>query len=330
MTTYYFAGGEDHDFTKLGSCGVNTSNTDARRTAYARCGLSVAYSNPGEGWVGTLSSSASAFWFSARAYSLASPSSGFELLAFNDASGVKRLVVDISSSGFRLAKYNAAGTLTSLATSAVSLAYTTLQKLDAYLNYTASGSFQLYLDGTLVLSYTGDMLTDSATSIAAFRLGSQNASTGTIWSEVICSDSDTRSMSLVTLAPSANGNTFNFTSGSVSSINETTLDDGTVITSNTVGQIAQFTVGSSGISGSAAIKAVYLSARASKGSTGPQTMKFNVRTGGADYAGTALALQNGSLARVAYTFSTNPASSSPWAASDLTAAGFNIGVTSNT
>jgi hypothetical protein len=137
-------------------------------------------------------------------------------------------------------------------------------------------------------------------------------------------------MDLITLAPAASGNTFNFDSGSVSSINETTLDDATVITSGTVGQVAQFTVGSSGVTGSKAIKAICISARAGKGATGPANAKMSVRTGSADYSTSSIALQAGSVGRIQGVFTTNPGTGNAWTNSELTAAGFNIGIVSDT
>lgn len=330
MTTIYFAGGEDYDFTKLGACSVDTATTSARRTANARCSLKVnAGAGSTDGWSGTFSAPQSAFWLTARYYATNSYSSSSYFIQLKDASGVTRLTVDIAP-GLRLSKVSAAGSVTSLATTAVTPAAATLIKVDMYVNYGASGTVQLYLDGTLVLSYSGNTVTDSATAIASVVLGGINTNVPHYWSEVICADVDTRSMSLVTLAPTANGNTFNWDAGSYANINETTLDDTGVISSGTVGQVAQFTVGSSGITGNSAIKAVCVTARASAGTTGPQHVKASVRTGGADYASATIALQSGSLARIQGVFLTNPATGNAWVNSDVTAAGFNVGLVSDT
>ncbi|MGZ5545083.1 MAG: hypothetical protein ACXWIU_10445 [Limisphaerales bacterium] len=333
MTTFYFIGGEDSDFTKIGVTTVDTS-TNMRRTANARCALRIGPGQvAGDGWVGTLSAPQSSLWFTGRFFNSSSqPStSAAEILQFRDSSGTKRLALHNNNSTLTLSKVSAAGAYTQLATSSFLPGNGITYKVDVSINYSASGSFQLYADGSPILSYTGNMVTDSATSIASFMLAAWNSNNnGSAWSEIICADVDTRSMGLTTLAPTANGNTFNFDAGNYASVNETILDDSTVITSGTVGQVAQFTVGSSGVSGAPAIRAVCVAARAGKGSTGPQSAKIGVRTGGADYVSGSIALQSGSLGRIQNIFVTNPATGNAWAASELTAAGFNVGIVSDT
>lgn len=331
MTTYYFVGGEDHDFTRIGTGSVDTATTAARRTAYARCSLK-ATGGFGDGWVGTFTSAVSTFWFTARLYNASSGSNGYEIFAFRDSNGLKRLVLlCTSSNSFKIVKRDTSANNTDLVSNigTSNIANGVLSKLDIFINYATSGSIQMYLDGTLVANYTGDITTNGSTSLAGFIMNGTSGN-GAYWSEVICCDTDTRALGLGTVSPSATGNAFTFDSGSVSSINETTLDDSTIITSGTAGQIAEFTVSSlvPSISGYA-IKGLFITARSSKGPTGPQTMKGTVRTGGADYSTASQALQNASFGRVTYSFLTNPATSSAWAATDFSAGGFNIGLTSD-
>lgn len=334
MTTIYFAGGEDYDFSKAGSVAVDTTTT-FRRTAYTRCSLKVTQNSANnylDGWTATLSAPQSSFWLTARFYGPNVSGTGYTLLRFSDASGVVRLLVDLTTSGtvMRVSKVNAAGTITPLATTNTVPITQALMKFDLFINYAASGSFQFYVDGALILSYSGNLLTDSATSVSSFFLGGLFGA-ACYWSEVICADTDTRTLGLVTLAPSANGNLFNWDAGSVTSINEVTLDDTGVITSGTVGQVAQFTVGASGVSsGNLAIKAVCITARAVKGATGPQNVKLGVRTGGADYVSADIPLQSGAFGRIQTAFMVNPGTSNAWLVSEVSAAGFNIGVVSDT
>jgi len=334
MATYYFMGGEDHDFTKFGVCSVDT-NTAFRRSANTRCSLLVGSSNGAtDGWGGALSSPQSTLWLTARVFaSQVSASTACDLVSFSDSGAVRRLAVRTngSSTVLTIAKRNAAGTYTTLATSSYTLPLGAVQKIDVAVTYGTSGKVDVYIEGTLVATYSGDITTDGNTALSSFTVGCAaiGGSSGTYWSEVICSDSDTRDLSLVTMAPTANGNTFGWDAGSVTSINETTLNDTTVITSGTTGQLAQFTVGSSGITGNNAIKAVCISARAVKGGTGPQNIRMNVRTGGTNSNSAAIALP-AALGRIQNVFATNPVTASNWVGTDLTAAGFNIGVQSET
>lgn len=330
MTTFYFIGGEDHDFSQIGTGNtVDTGQTQARRTANARCALVTNFS-ASNCWVGTLSAPQSTFWLTARAYPWAQ-GNGSDLFSFRDASGVKRLSV-VGSNPVVLKTTNAVGTVTTVATGTGTVTGGALQKIDVFVRYGTSGAFQIYVNNVLILDYSGNLVTDSATTLVSFGLGAAGTSSSSFncwWSEVICADTDTRFMSLVTLTPSAAGNTNNWDVGTVGNINEITLDDSTMISSGTVGQVAQYTVGSSGVTGTVPIKAVAISARAAKAAGGPQSAKFNVRTGGADFSSASVALQS-TFSRVQGIFSTNPNSGAAWANSDITAAGFNIGMVSDT
>jgi len=327
--TYYFIGGEDHDFTRIGATGVDTATTAARRTANARCSLRVGTSAAtSDGWQGAFSASTAACWITARFYLTQAAFANTEFFSLMDGS-IRRITLRVSSGGvYQLIKRNTAGTVITLVTSSVAPSLTNLQKLDVQVNYGTTGSINIYIGNALVISYSGDVTTDTSTSLSGFILGTHtsSASGGTYWSEVICTSEDTRSLSLVTMAPAANGNAFAWTN-SYTNINEVTTDDVTLCTSSSADQLAQVTVSSAGITGNPAIRGVCISARAQKGGTGPQNLQMNVRTGGNDYFGATQALP-AALGRVATVFETNPGTAGPFAFSDLTAAGFNVGVKS--
>lgn len=172
--------------------------------------------------------------------------------------------------------------MTTLATAGNTLSTDTLQKVDIYVNCAVAGQVQVYLDGTKIIDYSGDVTTNSATALASAVFGQDHANGSSFadyWSEIIVSTTDTRSLSLVTLLPAAAGNTFNWT-GATSDVNEVTLDDATLITSATAGEIAQTTVSTTGVGGTAGIVALVVNAGAQKGGTGPQNADLTVRTGG--------------------------------------------------
>jgi hypothetical protein len=337
---FYFIGGEDYDFTKLGVCSVDTATANVRRTGFTRCALKIgpmATFITTDGWTASFSSPQSQFWFTARNYlEITGNNSTGEGIVFMDGA-VRRLFLTLASaSGFiQLKKKDNAGTNTILATASVSPGFTTLQKFDVFVNYAVAGQVKVYLGGTLIIDYSGDVTTNGATSLSGFVLGSFVAqlTAGTAysswWSEVICASYDTRSLSLVTLPPLANGNAFTFTTGSATNLDEVTLDDADTATSQTAGQIAQSTVTSTGITGNPPIVALAVTARVQKGSSGPSKADLGVRTASTDYWSSDIVLPV-ALDRISNVWETNPNTSAPWLYSDLTAAGFNIGVKSVT
>jgi hypothetical protein len=334
--SFYFIGGEDHDFTKVGGAAVtvDTATSAARYTANSRCSLKVGPSAATtDGWSGSLSSAQTDFWLSAQLYaSSTTTTANCELLSLTDGA-TRRVVLRMNSAtGFiDVCKRTAAGVYTVLASTGVKPSIG-LQKIDLHVSYIASGTIDFYMGNTLLGSYSGDFRTDSATSLSGFVLGNgtTNGAQFSAWSEAIVSSSDTRGLSLVTMAPAANGNTFAW-SNSYASVDETTLDDADLCTSSVTGDLAQTTITAlSGLSsGTPAIRAVCVSARAQKGGSGPQNAYLNVRTGGNDYDSSSVALP-AAFGRVAAVFETNPATSGSWAYTDLTAAGFNIGIKSLT
>jgi len=334
--TFYFVGGEDHDFTRIGACSVDTATTAARSTSNARCALLVErVASRTDGWVCRFDSSQSAFWFTAQMFiesggsTSASPP---ECVSFLDGA-IRRIGLEISSSTFRLYKRNAAGTKTNLATSSVVITTGVRQKLDIQVSYGVTGFVNVYLNSSLILNYAGDLTTDGTTSLNGAVLGPSHFGIGSgtqgnmYWSEVISASEDTRALSLVTLAPTDNGASFTWTTGNYAAIDEITTDDADTITSATPGQLAQFAVGTAGIIGTPAIRAVCISARAQKGGEGPQNAKLNVRVAGINHLSSTVALP-AAMSRIAYTFPVNPGTAGPWAYSDLIAAGFNIGIQS--
>jgi hypothetical protein len=332
---FYFIGGEDSDFTKIGLCSVDTATTAARRTAFARCSLKVGTTAAiSDGWVGQFSSAQSSFWLTAKFYNAGTNAvANCDFIALMDSGFNRRISLSVPGGGgvIFLRKRNAAGTYTTLATSGIAMMASALVKLDMQVAYGTSGNIKVYLDGTLIIDYTGDVTTDGATTLSGFVLGSEGPAAGitSYWSEVIVSSVDTRSLALVTLPPLANGNAFTFTTGTTTNLSEVTLDDATLATSATAGQIAQSTITSSGVTGNPQIVAVAVNARAQKGTTGPSKADLGVRTASTDYWSPDIALPV-TLDRISNVWETNPNTSAPWLYTDLTNAGFNIGMKSVT
>lgn len=337
--TYLFVGNEDHDFSPIGACTVDTATTAARRTSYSRCSLKVASAAPTDGWQGALSAVSSEFWLTAR-FSTVSSAYGFVrpyVISLLDGP-TRRLVLTLQTGNlvqqdfWRLDKQNAANAITTLQTSTTMFPGDgSVNKIDVYVKYAVAGIVRVYIGGALIIDYSGDVTTDGATSLSSFVLGQASVygpNYNIFWSEVIASTEDTRSMGLISVWPAANGNTFGWT-GSYASVDEVTLDDTDVTTSSTANQLAQVTINTSGVTNNSAVRALILKARAAKGDTGPQNIQGNVRVAGTDYFTGTTALPV-ALAPIPLTFTTNPATGVAWTRADIVDAGFNIGLKSIT
>jgi hypothetical protein len=155
--------------------------------------------------------------------------------------------------------------------------------------------------------------------------------TGNVWhSEVIIADEDTRGMALWTLAPTAAGNTQSWTPNTVGNISETTTSDATFISTATNNAFSEWTTPVTPPTGSWSVRAIVQDARVQRGTTGPQTFDWMVRTAGADYAAGTTQAPTTTYANFRnQLWSTNPSTLAPWSIANI-AAGFNLGIKSLT
>lgn len=332
MTTpivVYLAGGEDTDFYQVGGQSI-TSNTSQFRTAFARCGLGTSFAGTGY-WQNWVPFSASTFWFGARVWSNSTGSNGGladPIVQFLDASNIVRISLEISSSGFSLYKIDASSTKTLLTSGTLIWSGSSfIDKFDMRVIDAVSGSLTVYLNGIQIMTYSGDTTTNGVSTLANIRLASASGFGGAFtWSEVIISDTDTRSMDLYTLVPAANGNTHNFDTGTpaAANINEIVLNDSTLDGSSVAGQIDEYTVQTTLPAGTYTILAIGVSGRMQKGLSGPSKADFLVRSGGTDYASADQVLTT-TWAGYQNWWTTDPNTSGLWASLPL-----NIGVKSVT
>ena len=363
--TILFAGGEDLDFTFLNGFNgatpgslFGTETTAGRfRSGYARHGIGTNSNLPltaGNTFFRTGSNNvppfaATSFWVTARHWSSASTSStgNFVFFRLNDASGISRVRVrTTSASGWGgpivLEKVNAAGTVTTLLTSALSfpsLSPAAPDKVDVFVNYTTTGTtFRLYNNGILLLDFAGDLTTDSVTSLGSvdFGVGPSTNGGGAVqatWSEVIVATTDTRTYNLVSQVATANGNTHNFTAGATADIAAAVFTQGDAApnVSATAGQIQQYQVTPALPAGSFALVSVVHKIRAVAGTTGPQKMDDMIRIGGTDYTSSDIPLTSG-WATYSNNWDLNPNTGANWGIGDIVNAStlFNFGVKSVT
>lgn len=355
--TIYFVGGEDFDFTPFGNTQIDTT-VGHFRGAFARCALRA--SDGDSGWDTGSIGNFTDVWFHFRVYMersyftknilVSEPGSQRAPIKIVDNSGVVRLIMFVpvffpaantSAARWRFAKVDEHGVWTYVG-STFSATFSGNPDLpddfDIHIsnyNVPSGGSVKIWVRGTLAYSVSGVTLaTDSATSISGIRLSGVGAalySPPNIWyhsySEVIVAAEDTRGLELATLIPAAAGNLDNWITGGVSDINEITLDDSTTNTSDTAGQIQQYTV-TGPPTGSYGVVAVAISVRAQQGSlSGPTQIDLGVRTGGADYWGSDLALPI-TKQHLQTIFITNPDTGGAFTISELSDPNFNIGMKS--
>lgn len=351
-----FAGGEDLDFVPIGSNygSLLTVDTTAGRfrSGYARCGISI--TTPVGGGLNTLAiratfAATTAFWFTGRAWTNTANGTWFanqNAWVLRDAAGVARLRIRNtgSSSGaapvngpYAIEKINAAGTATQLGVN-TSLGFVTTpaiaNKMDVFINYTVTGTISIYVDGSLYFTYSGDVTTDSATTLGMLDLcplTNANSFLVITWSEVIVATSDTRNLSLVTQTATANGNTHNWTGGTASDAANTSKSVGELSPqySGTAGQIDEYQVTPALPAGSFSVLSVVHKAEATVGASGPTKFDFVIRLGAVDYS-SADFVPNAAWATYMNTWDVNPATTAAWATTDIVAAStsFNFGLKS--
>jgi hypothetical protein len=333
-TPILFAGGEDMDFTLVGTTGVGTAGSGSNyATGYAREAIEISSETnavPPASRVTTPAFTAnSAIWVHAREYLSNLDGTNYSMVNVLSPDGVTRILVRTTGTAgtWKISTGNAAGTITDLVSmSSECFTAGVGNILDLYINYGTSGQVTLYCNGVSVANYTGNVATNSATQLNQVVLGGNNSSDATSWSEVIVSTTSTLGLRLVTLAPAANGNTDNWDVGGVSNVDETTLNTSNYNASGTAGEIQLYTVTPTSLpSGSWTVVDLWENIYAQVETSGPQHIEAMVRTGSTNYTSSNLAPAQGSWTWVSNDWQTNPYTGVPWTASDLGAAGFDMG-----
>jgi hypothetical protein len=235
--------------SNLGAPNANTpifidTTTSHFRSAYARYCINLYQDFAGGNfWIRNAASFASAtFWTSGRFFTAGptvNPTSGWSWMRWLDANGIVRLLIKTANTGatsFAVYTQNAAGTQTQIGvgtTTGISTNPSTPDKIDVYINYASSGTFTLYVNGMQLFTYSGNILTDSNTSLSYIDYGMACASSissigqTNCWSECIVATRDTRNMGLVTLIPGAAGNTQAWSSSTANNLYNSGTTSGT-------------------------------------------------------------------------------------------------------
>lgn len=362
-----FAGGEDLDFTSpngsiitavnggFDSIGLETT-AGSFRSGYARHAIAIfTLTNTVDKRIrATLNAATTAFWTTYRVNYKNFNGNGvvnvLNPMRFLDASGVERIRITYTGTfgspndTFKVQSVNAAGTVVQLgsnstgrycSTAAVQGYLPAPDKIDVFMNYAVAGQISVYLNGALTYNFTGDVTTNSVTTLAAVDLGPHtNGPNGySAFSEVLIDTLDTRNANLVTRVATANGNTHNFDGGTAANAATTTMSTGDASPqfALTAGLIDEYQTTPALPTGNFNVRAVVHKARAAIGATGPTKFEFMVRTGGADFVSSDIS-PTLAWATYGYSWELNPNTGVAWATSELVNAStaYNMGLKSVT
>jgi hypothetical protein len=145
-------------------------------------------------------------------------------------------------------------------------------------SFGTSATVTVYVNGspTPIISYSGDVTVSGVSSVSAVSLARVNYISYFPTSQIIVSDTDTRTMHLATLAPNAAGDA-NAWTGSYTNINPISINDASVIYDANAGDNFESKLNALP-AGTFWVPAVVVKARGVKGSTGLGSLGLGVKT----------------------------------------------------
>ena len=275
--TILWCGSEQADFEIAGTFSYIT-NTDYFRSSVARCSYLVSeFSRITSPPVTPFTSAWLSFRFVQTSFQgSASPYPGVGF--YNSSNGAFIGICNGSVTGkVAIGTYQGGSAGTRLAQENGLSMSTSLLKVDIQLsNYGSNGTINIFINGNLVVSYTGDLTVNGATNLdqMCFICTSTVFFRGYI-SELILADEDTRGMSLHTLTPNASGDTNDWTND-YDSLNDIRINEFSVIHTDTMEDDFQCNL-SDMTDGDFDIKAVKVSAKASDG-LGSKGIQVGIKT----------------------------------------------------
>ncbi len=293
----YFAGGEDISFPSFGSYLVNTVS-GRFRSGWARCGLAATQNTPTGGAHSSVfgAGAQTSAWLSFRIYLDSSLNTsqmlvGLGLSGTNNALGVGS---DTSNSAkVAIFKYDGTTRTQLAAETGTSWAVSTAFKIDMQvISYGASATVNVYVNGILTVTFTGDVTVSGMTNFDSVYL-LPNPFFGVaspVYSEIFVTDTDTRGfLGLQTEALTGAGTTNSFTNDTFTNINGISFSDANPTYTNTAAQDQQYTL-TAPTPTSYSVSGVVITARmaASSGST-PTQIKLGYNSGGTKGFGTGAA-----------------------------------------
>jgi hypothetical protein len=316
--------GEDGQFVYGSGSGLSMQTASNRyRPAYSRYGRG--YSGGGYDiriWPqGTLSSG----WATARVWCNADSGDGTQKMwGMVDASSNLRLYIILNSAGdgpggpFYVYKVNSVGATTLLGTTTGGFNYgpSVPDKFDADFNYSTSGHLNLYVNGTQIFSYSGDITTDGVSALAGTYHGAWAPSFGALcsWSEhyTDAGASTLPFLGLKTMNATGAGTLDQWT-GAYTNAAQETVNDANFDAAGSAGDAQRYAM-SSGVSG--IVLAVFTELRAEQGTL--SNLKVAQLIGGTQYL-TAAQTPPGAFSYpgVLYVQPNSPASGVAWMPAEL-------------
>ena len=154
-------------------------------------------------------------------------------------------------------------------------------------NYGVSGAIHFYVNGSLLLTYSGDITVGSTTEFNRIRLDQTNGTWGSMYSELIVADENTRLMSLKTLVPNGAGDASQW-DGTYANVDEYSINDADTVYTDVVEEDMQFAL--TGMpAGNFICKGVKIAARATDG-IGGIGMQMGIKTNGVVHLGDTITL----------------------------------------
>ncbi len=309
-------GGEDIDFKNGVAVSVST-NTERFRTDYSRCAVCGGVQNgitKGTVFPGGAVTSA---WLSCQLYT--SSVSSQKDIGFGKSGTNSGLFIANNGNQIQLIKYNGS-TSTTLATES-GHSFSGLLKVDMQvIDYGATATVNIYASGVLALTYTGNVAVSGMTNFDSVYLTRDIIAIHA--SEIIVADEDTRTMSLRTRYPTADGTTHDMT-GAYSDVDEVTINDADVIYTNTADKDQQCEI-SDLPAGTFAVLATKIAVRACKSEDASiDKIKLGYLSDGNVAVGSTKSLTT-SMVTYEDLFATNPVSLSAWLQSEQNALQVNV------
>jgi general stress protein CsbA len=315
-----WCGGEDIDFPN-GTAPTISTSTNSFRSGFARCSLRCASGPTSARSLSFSGGSITSGWVHCNVFP-SSPVSNDPIvgLGLNAVGNGGIFVGSSTSNALKCAIYTWDGTtLTQLAAEiGTSLSGTQLFSIDMHIaNLGSSSTVNVYVNNVLVIVYSGSTVISGIASLDCVAIYGASIFNGYVMSEFIVGDSDTRSFSLLTMAPNAAGDVNNWTTGTFANINPVTINDASVVAVNTTGQDFQANLIDIPAGSFGNVQAVKAAVRSeiTAGSV-PTALKIGVKTNGSVNVDAGQSLTTGFLTYERLML-TNPVTSAAWLASEM-------------
>lgn len=308
----YWAGNEDTDFAVTAAtgfyapAGLPYCRSDFTRGALSLYGYATAITNS------DLSPLASEVWYGQQHCFYGTPSPSSAIISLKNSSTLALAIQTNPTNPLILDLF--IGPQSIRVAGSIPCQPTTLTKIDVHYLSAVSGVAELYINGVLSATYSGDL---SGRSISSVTLASGGATITSYVSECILASEDTRRLIVKTTVPTGYWGTASW-EGGLGFVNELMADTGYVMSSTAADQEAFFSGGS--LASRYIVKHYFISQLCAKDVAGPSRISFGFRqpspvgtttyTDTHSFTGTGWAIKRAS-------WPINPVTGQPWLYSDF-------------